>query len=89
MKTDYEYIIVESFNPSDTSGRHGPTHVRPIPGQGLFKPDMFVQCSRSLVTDYPVGTRFKIRAKITNREGGTPFISSHYTWRYEVLEKKT
>lgn len=88
MKIDYEYIIVESFNPSDTSGRHGPTHVRPIQGQGIFKTDMFVECSKRLVTDYPIGTRFRIKAKITNREGGTPFIYSHYSWAYDVVKNK-
>jgi hypothetical protein len=85
MSKEYEYIIVESFHPLDTSGRHGPIHVRPIPGQGEFKTDMYVRCSKSLSTDYPVGTKFRIKAKITNREGGAPFVHSPYSWTYEVL----
>jgi hypothetical protein len=87
MNQGYEYIIVESFNPSDTSGRHGPTHVRPITDQGKFKTDMFVECSKVLVKDYPLGTKFRIKAKITNREGGTPYIYSRYSWNYEVIKK--
>ncbi len=32
MKTnEYSFIIVESFIPADTSGRHGPVHIRPLP----------------------------------------------------------
>jgi hypothetical protein len=87
MKTpDYGFIIVESFKPTDTSGRHGLVHIRPIAGQEPFKTTMFVECSKELMNDYPVGTKFKIKAKITNREGGTPFIYSHYSWSYEIIE---
>jgi len=85
MKLDYQYIIVESFNVLDKSGRHGSVHIRPVPGQGLFKPNMFVECSKTLSTDYPIGTKFRIRAKITNREGGAAFIYSHYSWHYDVV----
>ena len=82
---DYDFIIVESFIPTDSTGRHGLIHIRPIPGQEPFETNMFVQCSKELTTDYKPGTKFRIKAKITNREGGTPYISSHYTWSYIVL----
>lgn len=85
--TDNEYIIVESIYTGSTSGHHGPIHIRPIPGQGRFKPSMFVACSKVLTNDYPVGTRFKIRAKITDKEGGVPYIYSHYTWDYEIVSR--
>lgn len=87
MYIEYSYIIVESFIPKDTSGRHGLVHIRPIEGQDPYTSNMFVQCSKDLSSDYPVGTRFRIKAKITSREGGSPFISSHYTWSYEVLKE--
>lgn len=83
---EYRDIIVESFISADNSGRHGPRHIRPLPNQEPFKPTMFVECSKSLSYDYPLGTKFRIKAKITNREGGTPFIYSHYSWPYEVIE---
>jgi hypothetical protein len=35
---------------------------------------------------YPVGTRFRIYAKETNREDGKPFLYSHYDWPFEVVE---
>ncbi|CAD5257324.1 MULTISPECIES: hypothetical protein [unclassified Imperialibacter] len=85
MISEYQHIVVESFKPSNTAGRHGPIHIRPIPGQAPFLPHMHVRCAKELSEEYPVGTRFRIRAKLTNREGGTPFIHSHYTWPYEVL----
>lgn len=85
MKTsDYDYIIVESFIPTDMTGRHGLVHIRPISGQEPFMTSLFVECSKELSNDYPVGTKFRIRAKITEREG-TPFIFSSYAWAYEVI----
>lgn len=82
---NYSFIIVESFIPVDLNSRHGDVHIRPIEGQDPFNPEMFVECSKELSEHYPVGTKFRIQAKITNRQGGTPFIYSHYTWKYEVL----
>jgi hypothetical protein len=78
----YAYIIVESFNPRVKSTT--PTHIRPISGQGIYSTEMMVECSRKLLK-YPLGTRFKIRAKITDREGGRDFIYTNYTWPFEVI----
>lgn len=82
----YDYIIVESFCPSDNSGRHGLVHIRPLPNQEPYLTKMFVECSNDLKNDYPVGTKFRIKAKIISKEGGTSFIYSYYNWSYEVLK---
>jgi hypothetical protein len=81
----YSWIIVESFRPANTSGLHGDVHIRPIEGQGLDT-DMFVECAKSLSRDYKVGTRFRIKAKVTDREGSRPFLYSYFGWHYDVLE---
>lgn len=47
---------------------------------------MFVECSKALSEDYPIGTKFRIKAKITSKLGGAHFIYSHYSWPYEVLK---
>ncbi|OMP32273.1 hypothetical protein [Mangrovimonas sp. DI 80] len=88
MNKDKKYaeIIVESFIPKNLSGLHGKVHIKPIAGQEPFKPDIHVACSKSLSEDYPVGAKFKIKAKITSKEGGKPFVYSHYSWPYNVLE---
>lgn len=75
----YDYIIVESYYESGL-GLHGPVHVRPATGQGPYLPTMRVECNHDLENDYPVGTKSRIKAKITDRKGGTPFIYSHYSW---------
>jgi hypothetical protein len=70
----YREVAVESvFDP--VSGRLA---VRPVAGQA-YAQSMRVQCSRKLADPdvYPAGTRFLIRAKLTDRLGGTPFL---YAW---------
>ncbi|EAZ94374.1 hypothetical protein FBBAL38_00020 [Flavobacteria bacterium BAL38] len=82
---DYQEIIVESFITFER-GKHGPVHIRPLPGQEPYLETMFVQCTKTLSNDFPVGTKFKIRAKIIQPVDGRAFASSHYTWPYEVLK---
>lgn len=84
---EYQTIIVESYYDL-SSGLHGPIHVRPLPGQDPFLTTMRVECSHEIINDYNVGSQFEIRAKITSREGGTPFIYSHYKWPFKVVKEK-
>ncbi|WP_201860148.1 hypothetical protein [Microvirga soli] len=80
----YRLVIVESYRPSQTSGLHGPIHIRPVAGQGL-PTNLHVECSKSLSRNYPVGTRFRIKAKLTDKEGSGDFLYSYFGWKYEVL----
>jgi hypothetical protein len=82
----YLHVIVESYVPASTSGKHGRVHLRPIAGQP-FDSSLAVECSKSLATDYPVGTRFRLRAKLTDREGSGQFLYSSWRWRVEVVSK--
>lgn len=81
----YFTVIVESYYPASTAGLHGPVHIRPVPGQGVDTA-MHVECSKSLSRDHPVGTKFRLRAKITDREGSRPFLYSYFGWPYEVVD---
>ena len=82
--TPYHLIVVESFYPESTSGRHGKAHMPPVAGQPLFPQHLFVECSRTLLEKYPVGTKFRIKAKLSSMQG-KPFIYSYFGWAYEVL----
>lgn len=78
--TDYETIVVESF-----SVPGGDRRVRPVAGQS-FSETMFVECSKKMRCGHALGTKFKIRAKLTNREDGTAFLYSSYNkWDNEVV----
>lgn len=74
----YSWVEVESYLADRTSGLHGQVHVRPVAG-GQFSPALRVECSKSMSRDYPVGTRFRIWAKLTDREGGGQFL--YTSWR--------
>lgn len=81
----YRHVVVESYVPYSTAGLHGPVHIRPIAGQGL--PDALqVECAKSLSRDYPVGTRFRLKAKLTDREDGGEYLYSYHGWKVEVLK---
>lgn len=80
----YQLVLVESYVPSSTSGLHGAVHVRPCPDQG-FPTYLHVECSKTLTRDYPIGTVFRIRAKLTDREGGGEFLYSYHGWQVEVV----
>lgn len=80
----YREVVVESFRPLATSGLHGPIHIRPVKGQGLLE-TLHVECSKDLSRNYPVGTKFKIKAKLTDRESGGEYLYSYHGWAYKVL----
>lgn len=80
----YVVIEVESYIPERTSGRRHGVHIRPCPGQ-VYPTTMHVECSKSLINAHPVGTRFRIRAKLTDREGGGEFLYSHYSCHFDVI----
>jgi hypothetical protein len=46
---------------------------------------MMVECSKSLSYAHPVGALFRIRAKITSKEGGTSFVYSSYKWPVSIV----
>ncbi|GAA3715771.1 hypothetical protein GCM10022268_25460 [Sphingomonas cynarae] len=84
--TDYETLVVESFLPSRTSGLHGKVHVRPVEGQG-HPTTLKVECAKPLSEEYPVGTRFLIRAKLTDRADGGEYLYSSWRWPVEVISQ--
>jgi len=80
----YQYILVESYRPAKTSGLHGEIHIRPLAGQGLSI-ELQVECSKELSRNFPVGTQFRIRAKLTDREGRGEYLYSSHHWPVTVV----
>lgn len=68
----YRHVAVESRD------IHDKIEMRPVPGQA-FSPELAVRCSRRLIDlqRYPLGSRFLLFAKLTDRLGGTPYL---YAW---------
>ena len=82
----YVYVDVESYLPTQTSGLQGKIHIRPCPGQG-YPTDMHVECSKNLSKNYPLGSKFRLKAKLTDREGGGEYLYSYWGWDYEILAR--
>jgi hypothetical protein len=71
----YREVAVESV----IDPRSGALRIRPMAGQA-FAPTLPVQCSRRLSdpAQYPAGTRFLLSAKLTDRQGGPPFLYAYH-----------
>lgn len=82
MKDAYQQIVVESYRHTGGGSAHS-IRCRPIAGQGL-PTNLNVECSSVMRNSHPVGTRFRIQAKVTDREG-TPFVYTHHNWPWEVV----
>jgi hypothetical protein len=78
----YRDVAVESF----IDPRTGALRIRPMAGQA-YATSMRVQCARALRDPdrYPAGTRFLVRAKLTDRMGGAPFLYAHHGDAVRVL----
>jgi hypothetical protein len=79
----YIRIVVETYIESG-SGLHGDIHVRPIAGQRV-PPTLRVRFPKRLRREHPVGTRFLVYAKLTDREGGGEFVHTNHAWDVEML----
>lgn len=81
--TNYVEVIVETYR-SVGEGSSASIRARPVEGQG-YPRTMKVECSKKMRHSYPVGTKFKITAKVTDKEGGTKFLYTNFNWKYEVV----
>lgn len=44
-----------------------------------------IDCSKTLTTSHPDGTRFRVRVKLTDRQVGTHLLYSYHGWPVAVL----
>lgn len=84
--SEYREVIIETYLNTE-GGSSKKIRARPIAGQGLDT-NMNVECSSKMRKNYPVGTRFRLKAKLTEREGGNPFLYAHFNSPYEVLKNE-
>lgn len=86
MSSVYRQYEVESYLAYGEPSEHR-VRVRPCAGQGLDT-NMNVRCSVKMRDQHPVGTRFKLRAKLTSMKDGRPFLHAPYSWPYEVVASR-
>lgn len=80
----YRNVIIETYR-NIYGGSSKSVRARPLPGQGLDS-SMNVECSSKMRKGHPLGTKFLIQAKVTDRKGGTSFLYAHYNAPYQVLD---
>ena len=69
-------VVVESYEAAPRSGHHGTKHVRPLRGQGFD--GLEVECPREMRYAYPIGTKFKVEAKLSDKKGGAQYLKAPY-----------
>lgn len=83
--SNYRYFIIQTYeNPGEPSNKK--VRARALLGQGVAT-DRKVECSEDMRLSHPIGSYFKVECKVTNKEGGTPFLYRHYSWSYELVSK--
>lgn len=80
----YASILVKSYPASEGNHRY-PLVVRPLEDQG-FPQHLLVECNSDLMTKYPVGTIFRICAKMKNTSFDRSHLYSYHAWKYEVVK---
>jgi hypothetical protein len=80
---EYHIYIVQTYRHTG-GGSSKSIRARPAEGQGLDA-SMKVECSSTMRNSHPVGTYFRIRAKVTDREGGPAFLYTNFNWKYSVV----
>ena len=81
--SNYHEVIIETFS-SSGGGSSKSVRARPVDGQDLDI-KMKVECSSSIRKNNPVGTLFLLEAKVTDKEGGTPFLYAYHNAPYKII----
>lgn len=82
MSYYYRYVIIETYSSSGECSRHS-IRARPLPGQGL-PTSLKVECSSSMRERHPIGTKFKVWAKVKDTSD-SPHLYTSWQWKYDVL----
>ena len=81
----YHQITIETYF-EVKSGKSSKIHAKPIEGE-RYPTTLDVECSRAMRNEHPVGTRFRIWAKLTDREGGGEYLYTSWRWPYEIVDE--
>ena len=83
----YGTVIIETYL---NSGEQSSARVRfrlvwSVDG---ISPGLNVEYSRKIRERHPIGTLFLIEARLTEKEGGNPFLYAHYDAPYRVISQE-
>lgn len=102
LEQNYHKLWFVSFHLQVTTGHRDPIQLKLIPDQEI--PDEVVrECKlrlidpytlltsrkENLVSDYPVGTKFLLKVKLTDRDGGGLYFFNYHKWEpIEIIMSK-
>lgn len=80
--SEYRYVIVQTVR--DTT--RNKIVARPVEGEA-FPVSMHVECSKEIRNNYPLGTRFRVKALIKHPKGldDRPHLYSSYKFPFDVV----
>lgn len=81
---DHKIIKVETFIPESHEFTDATIRVRPLDGEGVST-DLRVECPRKIREEYPVGTVFRMKVKMCQREDDSYYLYNHYNWLMESI----
>jgi hypothetical protein len=81
---DHQSVEIESFELPGGTRPGGRVGLRPVSGQ-KFPDSLLLEGNKSLVEDYPVGTRFKVQASLMKRPNGAEYLFSSWQWDVKII----
>lgn len=81
----YRDIVIETYAAINENSS-SKIRARPVKGQGLDT-GLKVECSKTMREKFPLGSKIKVRAKITNRQG-TIFVYTRYDWDHRLMSNE-
>lgn len=81
----YRYVLIQTYEARGEPSKHA-IRARPLPNQGL-PTTMRVECSARMRESQPVGTIFKVWAKVKDTDRD-PHLYTSWQWEYEVLDER-
>ena len=99
LDQNYYKLWFESFYLNNKSGHRSEVQLKLIPAQDLPSEitnecysrsvdpyNLLTECNKKLFTDYSIGTKFLLKAKLTDRDGEGLFFYNYYGWRpFEIV----
>ena len=81
----YHQIVIETYS-EVKSGKSSHVHARPI-AEERYPQNLDVECSRAMRREHPIGTKFRVWAKLTDRKSGGEYLYTSWQWPYEIVDE--
>jgi len=87
LPDNHQPVEVESFEiPGNMRPGGRRVALRPVSGQN-FSASLLLEGNKSLMEDYPVGTRFRVQATLMKRANGAEYLFSSWQWDVKIIAK--